>query len=99
MDKNGSNKTIMSEEEVRGICAASMLTFDEAVHRSLAVIEEMMEEVVHSDLVSAGELRPLSRAHGTLREDIVSKEFTREEMLAGVRERNGAYAVVPRVIG
>ncbi len=87
----------MKQEEVQKLCAAAMLRYDPAVLDSLAVIGNMMEEVVRSELCVFDE-RCVSFGDGVLRPDEVKVEFTREEMLSGVKHQNGEYAVVPTII-
>lgn len=87
----------MNRYDVKTICDASMLDYDEAALESLSVIGKMMEEVVQSELCVGGEqFFPCGEA--LLRSDEVKCEYTRDEMLGGVGQRNGAFAVVPRVI-
>ena len=87
----------MKQEEVKKLCTASMLRYDPAVLESLAVIESMMEEVVHSELCVSGN-RSVICGESSLRSDEVKCDFTREEMLSGVEHRKSDFAVVPAVI-
>ncbi len=87
----------MNQNEVKEICGAAMLRFDSDVLDSLAIIGEMMEEVVGSELcVSRGETVP--EGESVLRADEVKQEFSREEMLNGAKCRKGEFVVVPAVI-
>ena len=91
----------MKREEVQKLCAAAMLRYDPAVLDSLAVIGDMMENVVRSELCVFDERR-VTGIDGAFRPDEVKAEFTREEMLSGVKHRSGdcagEYAIVPTVI-
>ena len=88
---------IMKEKDVLEICSAVMMQGDDAVFRGLAVMGEMMDAVVNSDLCGkAGARFPLGEA--ILRTDEVKAEFSRDEMLAGTSKRSGDFAVVPKVI-
>jgi Asp-tRNA(Asn)/Glu-tRNA(Gln) amidotransferase C subunit len=87
----------MKEKDVLEICSAVMIQGDDAVFRGLAVMGEMMDAVVNSDLCEkAGARLPLGKA--ILRTDEVKAEFSRDDMLAGAIKRSGDFAVVPKVI-
>lgn len=87
----------MNQKEMKEICAATMLRHDAEVLSSLAVIGDMMDEVVKSDLCILSEA-PVPAGESVLRADEVVSSFTREEMLRGVKMRKGEYVVVPTVI-
>ncbi len=91
----------MNRDEVKEICAAAMLRYDEDVLDSLSVIGDMMEEVVHSALCEETGDQVTRKDDGSfcvLRKDEVKAEFSREEMLGGVKCRKGDFALVPAVI-
>jgi len=89
----------MDEKDIRAMCNAAMLEYDEAVKESLGILGSMMEEVVSSDLCAQSEFSAFGGAGALLRPDRAESAFTRDEMLSGVRERRGDFAVVPRIIG
>lgn len=91
----------MDKQDVKEICSAVMLSEELAVLGGLAVMGEMMEAVVSSELCSelcGAEERCISEGKAVLRPDEVKAEFSREELLCGAGHRKGDFVVVPRVI-
>ncbi len=88
----------MDEREVKAVCEAAALAFDSEMMESLQVIGGMMEEVARSELCGEGTAAPSVAEEVSLRPDVVACAFTREELLAGAKGRQGAFVLVPRVI-